>query len=317
MNRFMSTGRLVLAGIIAVLLGLYPADGNESAPELRILATILPLYTFTLNVVGGAPGVRVELLLPPTLGCPHDYDLSPGEMKRINRAGVIVVNGLGLESFLEKALQQSGVKPWIITATAGVTPLKIVGNSAEREPGKAAKHDHRHGSAASWNPHAWVSPQQAAVMVRTIAEGLAGVDPARAGAYRANGARYAQHLEALHGEMRSCVDRAKNRTIVTVHDSLDYWARDLGLRVAGVIQPLPGIEPSPREMARLVRLLREQQVAAIFSEPQYSDRVARTLSAETGVRVFPLDTAATGKPGPDLYEQAMRKNRETLCRAFP
>ncbi len=313
----MSTGRLVLAGIMAVLLGLCPADGKESEPELRILATILPVYIFTLNVVGGAPGVRVELLLPPTLGCPHDYDLSPGEMKQINRAGVIVANGLGLESFLDKALQQSGTRPRMITATAGIEPLQGAGGPQEHRPGKGPKHDHRPGTDSSYNGHAWVSPQQAAVMVRTIAEGLAGIDPARAGSYRANGARYAQRLEALHGEMRSCADRARNRTIVTVHDSLDYWARDLGLRVAGVIQSLPGIEPSPREMARLVRLIREQKVAAIFSEPQYSDRVARTLSAETGVRVFSLDTAATGKPSPDLYEQAMHKNRETLCRALP
>jgi ABC-type Zn uptake system ZnuABC Zn-binding protein ZnuA len=309
--------RPALAGILAVLLGLVPAESSSAGPEFRILVTVLPVYALTLNVVGQEPGVKVELLLPPTLGCPHDYDLSPGEMKRISRAGVIVANGLGLEAFLEKALRQSGASPRMITATAGIAPLKRAGFLAPNLQEMTPKHDHRQGAESPWNAHAWVSPQQAAVMVRTIAEGLAGVDPARAGAYRANGARYAQRLEALHGEMRSCVDRAKNRTIVTVHDSLDYWARDLGLRVAGVVQPLPGIDPSPREMARLVRLIREQKAAAIFSEPQYSDRVARTLSGETGVRVFLLDTAATGKPGPDLYEQAMRKNRETLCRAFP
>jgi zinc transport system substrate-binding protein len=308
--------RSALAGILAVLLGLVPAESKSAGPEFRILVTVLPVYSLTLNVVGHEPGVRVELLLPPTLGCPHDYDLSPGEMRQMNRAGVIVANGLGLEAFLEKALRQSGTSPRIITATAGIRPLKGTGTAEEHLPGKASRHDHRTGPASSWNAHAWVSPQQAAVMVRTIAEGLAGVDPARAGAYRANGAQYAQRLEALDGEMRSCVNRAKNRTIVTVHDSLDYWARDLGLRVAGVVQPLPGVEPSPREMARLVRLIREQKVAAIFSEPQYSDQVARTLSAETGVKVFSLDTAVTGKPGPDLYEEAMRKNRETLCRAF-
>jgi zinc transport system substrate-binding protein len=69
-------------------------------------------------------------------------------------------------------------------------------------------------------------------------------------------------------------------------------------------------------MARLVRLIRDKKVAAIFSEPQYSDQVARTLGAETGVKVFSFDTAATGKPGPAFYEQAMHKNLETLCRAL-
>ena len=237
-------------------------------------------------------------------------------MKRINRAGVIVANGLGLEGFLEKALKQSGARPRMITATAGIKPLPGAGLAAEPGPEKTSPHDHRHGTESSWNGHAWVSPQQASVMVRTIAEGLAAIDPARAAVFRANGNRYAQRLEGLHGAMQACVARASNRTIVTVHESLDYWARDLGLRVAGVIQPRPGVEPSPREMARMVRLIRHKKVAAIFSEPQYSDQVARTLGAETGVKVFSIDTAATGKPGPASYEQAMHKNLETLCRAL-
>jgi zinc transport system substrate-binding protein len=104
--------------------------------------------------------------------------------------------------------------------------------------------------------------------------------------------------------------------ILTVHDSLDYLARDLGLEVAGTVQPDPGVEPSAREMARLVRLIREKRVTAVFSEPQYSDQVARTLAAETGVKIFALDTAITGKTGPETYERVMRQNLETLCRAL-
>jgi ABC-type Zn uptake system ZnuABC Zn-binding protein ZnuA len=309
-------GRLIWFGMLGVFLGLGPAAGKEPEPTLRVLATILPVYTFTLNVVGGAPGVRVELLLPPALGCPHDYDLSPSEMKRIKQAGVIVANGLGLEAFLEKALRQAGAGHRVITATAGIRPLRASGAPAQHPEENKSKTGHRHETDSPWNGHAWVSPKQAALMVKTIAEGLAGIDPARGENYRANGARYSRRLEGLYGEMRACVDRAPNRTIVTVHDSLDYWARDLGLRVAGVIQTLPGIEPSPREIARLVRLIRAEKVAAVFAEPQYSDRMARTLAAETGLNVFSLDTAATGKPGPETYERAMGKNLETLCRAL-
>jgi zinc transport system substrate-binding protein len=278
------------------------------------LATILPVYTFTLNVVGGEPGVQVELLLPPNLGCPHDYDLSPGELKRINQAGVIVANGLGLEAFLGKVLQQAGSKK-VITATSGIEPLRS-GAHTEHPPGKASGSPHRHAPDSSFNGHAWVSPKQAAAMVRTIAAGLAGIDPARAKQYRANGEGYAQRLEELYRQMRVCSDRARNKTILTVHDSLDYLARDLGLEVAGTVQPDPGVEPSAREMARLVRLIREKRVTAVFSEPQYSDQVARTLAAETGVKIFALDTAITGKTGPETYERVMRQNLETLCRAL-
>ncbi|MBI5584020.1 MAG: zinc ABC transporter substrate-binding protein [Deltaproteobacteria bacterium] len=308
--------RMVGAGILGVLLGLFPVEGKAAEPKLRLLATILPVYTLTLNVVGHEPGVQVELLLPPNLGCPHDYDLSPGELKRINQAGVIVTNGLGLEAFLEKALKQAGARTRVITATAGIEPLRGSGVHPEGPSEKTSKSAHRHAADPSPNGHAWVSPKQAAAMVRNIAAGLAGIDPARGERYRANGNRYARNLEGLYGEMQACVNRAPNRTVLTVHDSLDYLARDIGLQVAGTIQPLPGVEPSPREMARLVRLIREKKVTAIFSEPQYSDQVARTLAAETGIKIFSLDTAATGKPGPETYEQAMRRNLETLCRAL-
>jgi len=298
------------------LLTAQGAEVKEKETRLRIVTTILPVTIFTLNVVGQTPGVRVEMLLPPNLGCPHDYDLTPGEMKRISRAEVIIANGLGLEEFLGKALKQANPRARMITATEGIAGLQDQESLHQPEKAKSASaHDHPHPEG-SMNGHAWVSPKQAALMVRNIAEGLALVDPGRAETYRANGKEYQRKLEKLFEEMKAVVGRSPNKKVLTVHNSFDYLARDIGWQVVGSIQSRPGVEPSPRDMARLIRMIKKEGVTAIVTEPQYSDKTARTLSRETGTAILPLEPVATGRPAADTYERAMKANLEAMKKIF-
>jgi ABC-type Zn uptake system ZnuABC Zn-binding protein ZnuA len=141
-------------------------------------------------------------------------------------------------------------------------------------------------------------------------------DPTRATSYRTNAERYAGKLEGLSEKMKERVSKAKNKNILAFHDVLAYWARDIGLNIVGVVQGQLGIEPTSKDLARLVKVIKDRQVAAIFSEPQYSDKVVRTLSRETGTPFFAIDPVATGKPGADTYEKAMERNLETLKTAL-
>ena len=307
---------VVLLGMVSLVASPSPAAGREPPPKFQVLCTVLPVYIFTLNVVGRTPGVRVEMLLPPNLGCPHDYDLTPGEMKRISQAEVIIVNGLGLEEFLGKALKQANPRARIVTATEGIAILKErdTDHPPEKAKGSSA-HGHSH-PVASLNGHAWVSPKQAVLMVRNIAEALARTDPDRAESYRANGKDYQRRLEKLFEEMKAVVGLSSNKKVLTVHNSFDYLARDLGWQVVGSIQSRPGVEPSPRDMARLIRIIKKEGVTAIITEPQYSDKTARTLSRETGTAILLLESVATGLPAADTYERAMKANLEAMKRIF-
>ncbi|RPH85798.1 MAG: zinc ABC transporter substrate-binding protein [Desulfobacteraceae bacterium] len=308
---------LVAFGLVSAnLLTAQAAEVREKGIPLRIVTTTLPVTVFTLNVVGQTPGVRVEMLLPPNLGCPHDYDLTPGEMKRISQAEVIIVNGLGLEEFLSKPLKLAHPRVKWITATEGVVALK---GQETHHPSEKKRHSvaHDHPEAeAALNGHAWVSPKQAALMVGTIAEGLARVDPGRAEIYRANGKDYQQKLERLFEEMKTVMGRSPKNKVLTVHNSFDYLARDLGWQAVGSIQSAPGVEPSPREMARLIGMIKKEGVAAIITEPQYSDKTARTLARETGAAILSLEPVATGQPAADTYERAMKANLEAMKRTF-
>ena len=307
---------LLAFGLLFPNLLTAQAEVKEKETPLRIVTTILPVTIFTLNVVGQTPRVRVEMLLPPNLGCPHDYDLTPGEMKRISQAEVIIANGLGLEEFLGKPLKQANPRARMITATEGIAALK--GRETDHQPEKskgASAHDHPYPEAAV-NGHAWVSPKQAALMVRNIAEGLARLDPGRAEAYKANGKDYQKRLEKLFEKMKAVVGRSPNKKVLTVHNSFDYLARDIGWQVVGSIQPRPGVEPSPRDMARLIRMIKREGVAAIITEPQYPDKTAQTLARETGTAILPLEPVATGQPAAETYERAMKANLEAMKKIF-
>jgi zinc transport system substrate-binding protein len=266
-------------------------------------------------VVGQIPGIQVKLLLPPHQGCPHDYDLTPGDLIKISRADLIVANGLGMEEFLERILKQPNQKTRLILAAEKVEAIQV--QSGRRQlhlKDKKAEADHHH--ERSVNGHAWVSPKAAALMTRTIAQGLALRDPVHAPEFHFNAEKYSKKMETLAQEMTEWVSRARNKNCLAFHDIFAYLARDIGLTLVGVIESHPGIEPSPKDMVRLINILRERQVAAIISEPQYSDKVVKVLSRESGVPFFELDPVATGKPAADTYEKAMRRNLEILHKAI-
>ncbi|GMV96904.1 MAG: hypothetical protein AMXMBFR83_12640, partial [Phycisphaerae bacterium] len=175
---------VLLTGILALLafsLLLSSRSARTARSEYRILCSFLPVYVFALNVVGDAPGVEVDLLLSPDLGCPHEYSLRPRDVVRASTADLVILNGLGAEPFADKLL--SGHRPGeVITISDDVETIAL---SPDDEDGAAHDHHgeqqgHRHGPV---NPHVWASPAQAARQVRTLARKLAEADPPRAARY--------------------------------------------------------------------------------------------------------------------------------------
>jgi zinc transport system substrate-binding protein len=285
---------------IAVLLGLalIAAGCAQKPPQkkgLSVLCTVLPLYSFTKNVVGSVPDVSVDLLIPAGQGDPHDYSLTPGDMQKIMGADVLVVNGMGLEAFLGKPALGANPGLKVINSSAGIDPIV---NS--------------HGM----NPHTWLSLTDAFAQVRNIADGLAQIDPKNAAQYRKNGAAYAGDLTVLRTDFLLALKDSPNMKIVTFHDAFAYFAKDLGLEVEAVIEEMPGQEPSAGDLSRLAANIKEARPLGLFAEPQYPQTVAGMLSDETEVPVYVMDPLETGPMTPAAYMDAMRKNLEVLKQAI-
>ena len=288
---------MIVAGFfIACMLAFAPSAG--AADPLRVLTSFLPMEIFTRNVVGDAPGVTVVSMLPASMGCPHDYALTPGDMKKIASADLFVVNGYGMEEFLGEPVLRANPKLRIAETARAVPPIHG---------------GHGHGDI---NPHTWVSPRNAILQVREIEKALSTARPVSAGAFRRNADAYISRLSALAEEFETAAKTFRRRNIVTFHNVFDYLARDLGLTVVGEIETAPGQEPSAGEIRNLSRTIREKKVPVVFSEPQYSPKLAEALAKEAGVPVRVLDPVSTGSPAPTAYEDAMRRNLSTLKEAL-
>ena len=303
---------LRLALTLAVVVGgglLLPM--TAAAKKLRVLTSFLPVYCFTINVTGDR--AEVENLLPAAVG-PHDYQFAPRDRQKLGAADVIVVNGLHLESWLQKAIAASGSQrvPVIVEAAAGLKRELIYGT-----PGSGAYQNHR---AERWrdqlgqgaNPHIWLDPQLAAHAVTNILIALQKADPANGNSYARNAARYVSRLESLDAEMRHSVAAFKHRNLVTYHDALPYLARRYQLNLVGVVEEVPDVAPSAKYLASLLRVMREHDVKVIFTEPQFSPRLAQQIGRDLSVPVAELDTLESGPLNPNAYEEGMRRNLRTL-----
>ncbi len=303
---------LLLITITPSLMALSAPLGKSEVKvgKIRVLCSVFPIYQFTRNVTQGRTGLDVELLLSPGLGCPHDYSLTPQDIQKISRGDILIINGLGLEEFIGPPLKRANPNVKIIDASKGITPLL-----AEKDEDEDPEQHHHHKGG---NPHLFSSPRQAAKEVLNIGNALAEIDPAYRDLYLKNAKAYAVKLNKLADEFAKTVKNLPSRKIVTVHEVFDYLAKDAGLEIAAVIESRPGIEPSAAQMLATIKKIKTSGAAAVFTEPQYSPRVGRTIAGEDGIPVAMLDPVASGPADApkDYYEKIMAKNLETLKRVL-
>ncbi len=280
---------------LGCLLGPLLLNTAQAAPPFRILCSFYPIYVMALNIAGDVPDVSVECMTESVVGCLHDYELTPRDLKRFGHADVFIANGAGMESFLEKALNQVPTLR-VIEAAAGIPLLE------------------------GDNPHVWVSISGAMQETRNIAAGLESADPVHASAYARNAQIYLTRLDELRTRMHAALDHVKHRKIVTLHEAFPYFAKEFGLQIAGVVEREPGADPSAGELRRTIDTIRASGVTAIFAEPQYSARAMEVVQREAGIPVRILDPAVTGPREPaqarGAYLQAMEKNLIVLREAL-
>ena len=305
-----------MKAILPLLLCLFlclPAT-VKAETHREFTATVFPIWILLKEVAKDVPGVNVNLLLPAGSGCPHDYAMTPNDRRRLAKADILVMNGLGLEGFLGYASKRhSLLKPGatVVIAAQGINDFL---------PSDGHSHEGGDHHAHTANPHIFAAPSMMAQMALSMSTQLAALDPTHAPLYKANGRTVATRLEALAAECKSLGGRLAKRTVIAQHNIFDYLARDIGLTVEALIQSHDGQEPSARAMLDLVRVIRSHKVAAVLTEPQYPARAGRTLAAETGIPCLELDPAANGPDGLnsplDWYEKLMRSNLRTLEQAL-
>lgn len=306
--KFRRAAALLIALCLAVLPGCAVRAQREE-PELSVVTSFYPMYLMALNVTDGIEGVQVDNMAGQQAGCLHDYQLQTKDMRNLEQADVFVINGAGMESFLDKVVEQLP-ELTIIDTSEGLTLIES-GSGEEHRHEDGDGHDH-----GDLNPHIWVSISDCIGQVENLCEGLKQADPANAERYEENTRIYVEKLEALRDRMHEAIDPLPHKDIVTFHEAFPYFAREFNLNIVKVVNREPDSQPSARELAETIRLVEEAGVAAVFAEPQYPESAANIIAAESGVKVWTLDPVVTGPDDKDAYLDAMEQNMETLVQAL-
>lgn len=274
--------RLCLSLVAGLLALSFP---TRAAERLRVLTTIPPVYCFTANIAG--PFAHVQNLLPPGTTA-HDFQFTFADRRKLEQTDLLILNGLGLESWLDKTL-----------ATA---PAKRVARCAE---GLASGTNHS-------NPHLWLDPILACQMVTNILTALQQADPGHAADYATNAAAFVLRLRLLDEEIRSGLLSLTNRAIVTSHDAFAHFAQRYGFTIAGVIEETAEVDPSPAHLTALRAAIQKQRVKALFVDTHTSPRRARQWARDFKIAGGVLDTLEEAPLQPSAYEDAMRRNLRAL-----
>ena len=263
------------------------------------MASCYPVYITALNLVDNIDGVTALCMAENHSGCLHDFQLKSEDLKQIEKSSAFIINGAGMESFLNKVMNE-------------LPNIKILDSSAEIELIKDDDCDCEENCHHEYNPHIWVSISNYIKQVENIADGLSKVDPQHSEAYKRNRDIYIAKLNDLKNKMHSALDNVKNKNIVTFHEAFPYFAKEFGLNIAGVINHEPENNPSAKELTNIIEIVKKLRIKALFTEPQYPSAAAEIISKETRAKIYILDPAASGEKSKDAYINIMEKNLETL-----
>ncbi len=285
-------------------------DADSAGGDLQVIATTSVLADIAQNVAGDL--FSVETLIPRGADL-HAYEPTPGDLRRLAGADLVIVNGAGLEASLEKYLEDIGDDK-VVVASKGLTPREAkVGEPAHEhdergaeEAGSASDDDEHAGEgqhAGEVDPHFWLDPVLVESYVDTIEAAFSAEDPAHAGTYRENAEAYAAELDALDEWTAAQVAAlpASRRKLVMNHASYGYWADRYGFRIVGAVVPSvsTGAAPTAADLADLLSTIEREGVPAVFVEVSENPALAEQIAADAHIRVIDdlLDHSLTGPQG--------------------
>lgn len=284
---------LLLALVLLVLSGCANTT-SEHHERFIIACTTYPVYLLTQAVTEQVPNAKPELVVNQQISCLHNYTLTMKDMKMIDQADLLVINGAGLESFLSDVLENRTY----LDASAG---LDLLWNNEEHE----------------YDPHIWLNPALAGQMAQNIANGLSAVDRRHATLYQSNASAIVSELTQFQSKMKQRLSSLPIRQLITFHDGFSYFANAFDLDIVASVEEEEGSEASARRIKDLTALIRQYHLPSVFVEKNGSMSAANALSQECGVTVYALDMGMTGDGnGLSGYEALIQSDIDTIREAY-
>lgn len=276
--------------------GCSEKSNNADESQFTVVTSFYPLYVLTSNITEGAEGVSVINMTPSDAGCLHDYQLLPKDLKILQDADLFIVNGAGMEGFLDK-VTNSLKNLEIITATKDIELIYDEHNNP--------------------NPHTWLYIPNAVSELETIKNSLCTINPENKTIYDKNFEEYREKLLKINEEFNSSLSDIENRNIIVSHNTFDYLAKGYRLNIIGTVSGDHNEAPSASKIAELVNVAKNGNVAALFTEEQYDGGI-EIISKETDIAVYILNPMTQGNNDnfKSVYEDIISDNMSIIKNAL-
>ena len=296
MKKFLFVIAVMLSSVLMVSCGEAQKTGDS---EINVTASFYPIYILAENVIGNTEGINLQNMAQPQTGCLHDYQLSTGDMKKLDTTDIFLINGGGMESFLDNALELFPQLN-IVDTSKGTVSLENDGHDHEEEGEDEHSHNHEE------NSHFWILPQNAAVQAENICEALSEVCPDKADEFRRNTDNFIESLndiETFDGNgMKVCI----------FNEAFAYLHLSYGLDVRLCVEMDENQTPSAKEMAEIITTVKEENISLLIAADDASKAIADTVARETDAKVVVLDPVLTGDFSPESYAEALNENARIL-----
>ncbi|MFD0062716.1 metal ABC transporter substrate-binding protein [Streptomyces sp. NPDC056690] len=284
-------------------------DGRNSDGKLAVVASFYPMQYLAEQI--GGDHVAVTNLTKPGQE-PHDLEISAKQTAQLQDAGVALYLK-GLQPAVDDAIQQSGIRTKVDAAS--LTHLEKHGTEVG---GHAEEHDHEHGGEGGRDPHIWLDPVKYAEVAEGVGKAFEKADPDHAAAYKKNTAALVGKLDGLNTRFEDGLKNTDSKVFITTHAAFGYLAERYGLTEEAISGLDPESEPSAARVKDLQNMAKADGVTTVFYETLVSDRTARTLAGDAGLKTAVLDPleGITDKSEGDDYIQVMESNLKALQTAL-
>ena len=298
--------KIISVFLVPCVLFLSACTGNlpKQKSKITVATSFYPIYIFTLNLLNGIEEIEVECMAEQSVGCLHDYTLTAKDSKLLSDSQILVINGAGMESFLQDVFQS-------------VENLCVIDSSENIELICTHEHDHEeeHNDHHHENSHIWLSVDNAKKQVENIKNGLVKEFPSYKNAIEKNYSKYIKRLSSLENERNTILSVAKDLDVISFHGAFEYLAEDLGLHISAAIESDEGYEPSAKELAGLSDKIKSENINALFVAPDYSGSAAEILKRETNAEVYVINPIISGEENLTAYEDIMNENYKIILKA--
>ncbi len=294
--------------MFAVAVSTLLLTSGHTFAEVKVAVSIKPIHALVASVM---QGIGTPTLIVDGMNSPHTYNMKPSDAAALEQAEVIFWVGHELEAFLEKPLEALGQKATIISLldTEGIKTLPV------REDQNFQRHEdeaeHQHDSADS---HIWLDPENAKVLIASIAATLSKADAGNAAAYQANAEKTLRKLDTLSAELETSLATVQGKGFIVFHDAYQYFENRFGLSASGAISINPENPPGAKQIAMLQKRITDDNIQCVFAEPQFDNKLVNVILEGTSAKSATLDPmGAALDAGPELYENLLRDLAQNLA----